>query len=238
MKKFQPKKTTDDCMTPPAVYDAVLAWAVKEYALEGREVVRPFWPGGDYERFHYPANCVVIDNPPFSCFAKICRWYCERGIGFFLFAPALTIASSTAAVCNIVIPPSVAVVFENGAKIRIAFATNMGEWFIQTRPDLAAAIKAVTRRTYPGNNPQVPSVVKLPPEVCTPARLLKLKADLRIKRGDAIFTRTVGEEKYGLFGGGYLLSERAAAERAAVHKVELSAREREIVKELGKESQA
>ena len=245
VKKFQPKRTTDDCMTPAPVYDAVLSWAIKEYSLEGRKIVRPFWPGGDYENFRYPKNCVVIDNPPFSIFSRICRDYVSRGIDFFLFAPALTIASSTAEVCNIVIPSSADVVFENGARICIAFATNMGEWYIQTRPDLAAAIKASMRRTYPGNNPQVHNAVELPKEVCTPARLLKLKADWRVRREEATFTRTVGECKYALFGGGFLLSERAAAERAAAeraaaeraaaYKVELSAREREIVEQLGKE---
>ena len=66
VKKFEPKRTTDDCFTPPNVYAAVCAWATKRYALEGREIVRPFFPGGDYERFDYPDGCVVIDNPPFS----------------------------------------------------------------------------------------------------------------------------------------------------------------------------
>jgi hypothetical protein len=45
--KFKPKKTTDDCYTPPYIYDAVLKWATKEYQLQGRTVVRPFYPGGD-----------------------------------------------------------------------------------------------------------------------------------------------------------------------------------------------
>lgn len=32
--KFQPKKTTDDCYTPPAVYEAVKAWACRRYAAD------------------------------------------------------------------------------------------------------------------------------------------------------------------------------------------------------------
>lgn len=35
-KKFEAKKTTDDCYTPPAVYAAVCDWAVAEYELQGR----------------------------------------------------------------------------------------------------------------------------------------------------------------------------------------------------------
>lgn len=39
--KFEPKRTTDDCYTPPEVFDAVLSWACREYgidfAVEARE---------------------------------------------------------------------------------------------------------------------------------------------------------------------------------------------------------
>lgn len=63
--KFQPKLTTDDCYTPANVYAAVLAWAVDRYGLQGAEVLRPFFPGGDYQTAVYPDGCVVIDNPPF-----------------------------------------------------------------------------------------------------------------------------------------------------------------------------
>ena len=34
VEKFKPKKTTDDCYTPPAVYEAVKKWAVERYGLE------------------------------------------------------------------------------------------------------------------------------------------------------------------------------------------------------------
>ena len=74
IEKFKPKKTTDDCYTPPAVYDAILGWLRENANIEGREIVRPFYPGGDFERYEYPEGCIVVDNPPFSIFAKICRW--------------------------------------------------------------------------------------------------------------------------------------------------------------------
>ena len=63
IEKFKPKKTTDDCYTPPLVYDAVCSWARRYLDIGDRPVVRPFWPGGDYEQFDYPEDCVVIDNP-------------------------------------------------------------------------------------------------------------------------------------------------------------------------------
>ena len=66
VEKFKPKKTTDDCYTPSLVYEAVLCWAREHLKIEDRPVVRPFYPGGDYEHADYPPGCVVIDNPPFS----------------------------------------------------------------------------------------------------------------------------------------------------------------------------
>ena len=75
---------------PPEVYEKIKQWAVNKYKLDGRPIVRPFYPGGDYEHFEYPENCVVIDNQPFSISAKIIDFYLERGIDFFIFAPALT----------------------------------------------------------------------------------------------------------------------------------------------------
>lgn len=46
VEKFKPKKTTDDCYTPPVVYEAVKSWAINEYGLQGRKIERPFYPGG------------------------------------------------------------------------------------------------------------------------------------------------------------------------------------------------
>lgn len=78
VEKFVPKKTTDECYTPVLVYEAVRGWAVERYGLQGCEIVRPFYPGGDYEREEYPAGCVVIDNPPFSIISKICAFYQKK----------------------------------------------------------------------------------------------------------------------------------------------------------------
>ena len=100
VEKFKPKLTTDDCYTPENVYEAVRDWAVRRYGLEGLEVIRPFWPGGDYQGMEYPDGCVVIDNPPFSILSEICRWYMGRGIRFFLFAPTLILFSVASGACK------------------------------------------------------------------------------------------------------------------------------------------
>lgn len=83
--KFKPKLTTDDCYTPPLVYEAVLKWCRDNIDMGDAEVVRPFYPGGDYQSYDYPDGYIVMDNPPFSIFAEIRRWYQERGIRYFLF---------------------------------------------------------------------------------------------------------------------------------------------------------
>ena len=52
LDKFKPVYTTDDCFTPPEVYEAVRKWVLAHYEIpEDREIVRPFYPGGDYEHF-------------------------------------------------------------------------------------------------------------------------------------------------------------------------------------------
>lgn len=78
--KFKPKKTTDDCYTPPLVYEAVKTWACKEYDIDPDGIVRPFYPGGDYEHYVYPSGCTVLDNPPFSILTKICEFYIQHNI--------------------------------------------------------------------------------------------------------------------------------------------------------------
>ena len=75
----------DEFYTPKRVYEVIKNWAVKRYGLEGREIIRPFYKGGDYKRANYPKGCVVIDNPPFSIGAQIVDFYLEKGIDFFLF---------------------------------------------------------------------------------------------------------------------------------------------------------
>ena len=59
VNKFKPKKTTDDCYTPPAIYEAVLRWCEKEYGIDRASVIRPFKPGGGLSarRLHGASCC-------------------------------------------------------------------------------------------------------------------------------------------------------------------------------------
>ena len=147
IEKFKPKKTTDDCYTPPEIYEVVKGWAVGEYGLAGRPIVRPFYPGGDFENFPYRKECVVIDNPPFSILAKIVQFYEEKGIDYFLFAPHLTMFSSVGkwnnASCLIT---GESVTYENGAVVNTGFVTNLDHYKIRTVPELAAKLKEAGKK--------------------------------------------------------------------------------------------
>lgn len=66
VEKFKPKKTTDDCYTPPEIYEVIKDWVCKRYNIDPGNVIRPFWSGGDYEKDEYLPGCVVVDNHSFE----------------------------------------------------------------------------------------------------------------------------------------------------------------------------
>ena len=139
VEKFKPKKTTDDCYTPQIVYEAVADWAANEYNLDKSVFVRPFYPGGDYERFDYSSK-IVVDNPPFSTLMKIIKFYVDHDIKFFLFAPALTLCRY-GDYCT-VLPIGGDITYENGAVVNTSFVTNLEphEIRVRTVPGLYKAV--------------------------------------------------------------------------------------------------
>lgn len=247
-EKFKPKLTTDDCITPDAVYDAVLGWVCKEYGVTPEQVVRPFWPGMDYQKAEYPEGCVVVDNPPFSILAQIQEWFLDREIKFFLFAPSLTALSGRKNVMRVNhLICNGDVTYENGAKVKTAFVTNLGdgETVLQTAPELGRIVNAASAAAQEERNKKksLPKYI-YPDEVVTAAILQRWAAhgvEFKVRRCDCMpISRLDGQREKGdaIFGGGLLLSERAAAERAAVERVAaerwtLSDREKALVAELG-----
>lgn len=155
VEKFKPRRTTDDCLTPPAIYDAVAAYVERHYSLDRGRFVRPFWPGGDYERFNYPEGAVVVDNPPFSMLARIIRFYAARDINYFLFSNGLTALSGAALECGAVIFPGLSLTYENGARVNTAFATNLEPARrVRSAGDLRAALLAVQPRKSRAKRPR------------------------------------------------------------------------------------
>ena len=244
LDKFEQPKTTDDCYTPDNVYEAVASWVSKEYGIRREDMVRPFYPGGDYEHESYPAGCCVVDNPPFSILSKIVDFYIEKRIPFFLFAPGLSCISAARkdGVCYIGV--SASVLYENKAEIRTAFLTSLegSDKLCRVAFDLSDSIQEANEENKQKISTQLPKY-SYPDNVLTAAMVQYLAAhhtDLTVKRSDAYFIRALDAQRElgsGIYGSGFLLStsaaaEKAAAEKAAAHRWLLSDRERAIIAAL------
>ena len=243
LEKFEAKKTTDDCYTPDNIYDVVKKWCIERYGLKGKKIIRPFYPGGDYQKEDYSGDCVVLDNPPFSIISEICEWYTERNIPFFMFAPALTLLGIARGTMNYV-ACCVSVTYANGANVSTSFVTNLGNKKIVASAELRELIEEANKENLRKMHKELPKY-SYPDEVLTATMLGYMAAhgiSLEIEAKDVHFIRALDSQKEsgkGLFGSGFLLSERATSEKAAAEKIdtniwELSDRERDIVKSLGK----
>ncbi len=259
VEKFKPKLTTDDCYTPPKIYAAVRDWACAKYGIDPAKIVRPFYPGGDFEAFDYPDDCVVLDNPPFSILAKICKFYLDREIPFFLFAPSLTALSGATTVMRMNhIFCDANIVYENGAEVKTSFATSFGGDIIaQTAPDLGKTLRRLNDEARHAAARKLPKY-EYPAHVLTAAMMHRYALrgiNFEVRRGECV--RIAGldsqkEKKKDIFGGGLLLSDKKAAERLAAERLaaerlaaerlaaerlaadvwELSEREMEIIRNL------
>ena len=152
VEKFKPKLTTDDCYTPHVVYEAVADWAANEYEIDKSCFVRPFYPGGDYENFDYCGK-IVVDNPPFSILSNIVKFYVERDIKFFLFAPTLVSIIRLSDICT-ALCVGVDIEYENGAVVTTGFVTNLepSEIRMKTSPSLYAAVDTANKENQKSKN--------------------------------------------------------------------------------------
>jgi len=267
--KFKPRHTSDDTHTPPNVYEAVLAWCERRYDVDRAKVLRPFFPGGDYANAEYPEGCVVIDNPPFSILSQVVRSYLERKVQFFIFAQSLTMLGHARHPGCAAVFCGNSLTFDNGANVSVGFLTSLEgpDVLAVAAPDLGDALEECEKENRKIGKKHV-TPLALPEALLTGGRMNYLAVHHTphtVRRADAAFVRKCDNYPGNIFGGGFLLSERAAAERAAAeraaaeraaaeraaaeraaaeraaaeraaaHKVELSAREREIVEQLGKE---
>lgn len=238
LDKFEQKKTTDDCYTPDNIYEAVAGWVEKEYGVKKSNFVRPFYPGGDYENYQYPYGCVVVDNPPFSILSTIIKFYCTKGIKFFLFAPALTLFTAIGQDVEYM-PEGCDVMYENGAIVKTSFINNLGANRIYISSELHEAVEAANDANMKAAHADLPKY-NYPDEVIVAGQIQKLAhygQTLKVSKSECVYQNRLDSQKDAgkeAFGGLFLLSERAAAERAAATKWQLSEREREIVRSLGK----
>lgn len=202
----------------------------------------------------------MLDNPPFSILTKICKFYLDRKIRFFLFAPSLTAFSGRDIVLRMNhIICDADITYENGAIVRTAFVTSYGADVVaQTEPRLGRAIADAMKIINAERKKELPKY-SYPDYVLTAAmlqRYSKYGVEMKVHRGECLAISALDEQrKKGktIYGGGLLISERSAAERAAAERAAaersaaersaaerwgLSPREREIVRALSKEQDA
>ena len=208
-------KTTDDCYTPPDIYDAVVKWLGTKIDLTGKQILRPFYPGGDYVMAEYPEDGIVIDNPPFSLFTKIVQFYCTRNVPFFLFGPGLTIGTCFRWCTAIFISDQIR--FSNGAMVRCNFASNLfGDAVAYSSPELVRILKNCPSQNYKANLPKY----RYPDELCAASdmqTIAKGDYDFIIHRDECQIVRDLDHhpKASGLFGDHLLLSSGKAAAKAA-----------------------
>ena len=256
IEKFKPKLTTDDCYTPPAVFDAVEKWVRKTYKIPDTvKTLRPFKPGGDYQREDYSGDVVVIDNPPFSILTEILRWYLDRNVRFFLFAQAVTNFNALQGDKRLTRVIAFAdVTYENGAHVSTGFITNMEPGVaVRTSAELHDAVEAANdKKTAELGKYQRPRNVKVASDFAKPNRagcenVFTFDQVRLVKNIDAM--KAKGK---ALYGAGCIVSDAVAdkldrdaaeAERRRAARMgeqpgglclELSEREKAIVDELNK----
>ena len=233
--KFQlrdSEKTTDETYTPQDVYEAILQYVGTICPLDDKEILRPFYPGGDYQNAEYPQDGIVIDNPPFSIFSQIVRFYTANHIPFFLFGPGMTIMN-VLPYCTAVIISRI-IRFDNGAQISINFATNL-------LPDdiLVTTAKQLDRHIALCPSQQTPRKL---PKYDYPRNLLSVSTlqtlcrndgeDISILRHQAHHIRRLDHKD--LYGDHLIISDKIADKIADKEKVEFSDREKQIVEKLNR----
>ena len=251
-EKFKPKLTTDDCFTPPAVFEAIEKWVRNEYKeIEGLKTFRPFKPDGDYKKEDYTGK-VVIDNPPFSIESEIIRFYVERGIKFFLFAPTLTFLSSCIDTKVSRVLTASGIKYENGAVVNTSFITNIEPEDVVIRAcyPLAKAIEdAQPSEAKELEKYKRPKNINMASELSS---VIKAKKDRRFTDKDCILIKNLDQLKEMgkcIYGGGLMFTDEAAdkigADKSAADKIAadkiaikvgLSEREHKMLDELNSRS--
>ena len=161
-----------------------------------------------------------------------------------MFAPSLTAFSGRSVVMRMThIICDADIVYENGAVVRTAFVTSFGGDIIaQTAPGLGKAIADAVDKIKEEARREIPKYT-YPDHILTAAmlqRYSKYGVDFSVKRKNCKFISKLDAQKESgkaIYGGGLLLSdesaaERAAAERAAATVWQLSSRELEMVAAL------
>ena len=214
-------KNTDELYTPPAVYEVVLKWVQDNCpSIQGKRIMRPFRPGGDYKAEDYE-GAVVIDNPPFFIEHIIIRWYLVHGVQFFLFSPGLSLftgSSITDKLTYVAVNAEVEYVHNEQvhAKVPTSFITNMHDLSANqliAAPELRTAIMQAQGKQ---NATKKPEKTEYHPNLVTSYRfstLAEVGIPMRVRREEALWWRNnlLQRGRFNLYGGAFIVSDRVAA---------------------------
>ena len=241
MEKFKPKKNTDDCYTPEAVYSALVKYIGENVQpLDGFNIVRPFWPGKDFKAYDYKSGDIVVDNPPFSILARILDYYIAAGVRFWLFAPHLTLFQYSGRKCTLVCTNS-QITYENGAVVSTGFVTNLYPEDIWVHVD--GKLHDILEKADKERKPKKKlNKYQYPLNVTTSAELGNYIAshgqDFTIRRNEGVRIDKLDCQAGSktIFGSGILLGNAAAEAKARAEAkaeiLELSQRELNIIDKL------
>ena len=187
-------KTTDDCYTPKKVYEFVRDYFVERFDISEKRIVRPFYPGGDYENEDY-TGAVVIDNPPFSILTKIVAFYQKRNIPFVMFC---SFSGTTKKHGMLTYFKGCPITYENGAKVGTAFVTNIpSKYAIVCDTNLIRGLQNAQKKGKKISKSKSYNEVAL--------TRCPLKADLYILKDEI-----TGAGAKGTYGTSYMVTDEAA----------------------------
>ena len=237
IEKFKPEASTDECYTPKEVYDKVCDFVEEEYDVSRDNFVRPFYPGGDYQKFEYKDTDIVVDNPPFSIQNKILNYYNSNNIKYFLFCDGLTVINRlTKNRKSSIIIVDCRITYENGSNINTNFVTNLDKKpKIKVRKNFLKDDLSSETKTY-----------KLPQEVITIKQLSQLSRsgyEMDIDADDFVHVNKLENYKH-IYGSNIILKSsiaksihnaikdiKAKKEKEAII-VEFNDKEKEILRRL------
>ena len=181
---------------------------------------------------------MVIDNPPFSIMTKVVKFYEERGIDYFLFAPHLTNLGIRAAHSHICV--GVSVTYENGAVVNTSFVASRGP-LIRSAPDLYRILDEANAANIKAKKAPPRPVYTYPDNVMTSSSVaLFSKYGIEYREDIGVFVRAMDAQREagkGIFGAGYIVPEEAArkAQEAARKAQEAARKAREAARKAQKE---
>lgn len=145
---------------------------------------------------------------------EILKFYTERKIKFFLFAPTLTLFTGRGLdICYL--PTGVGITYENGASVNTSFITNLEKHRIKTVPRLYEKLYEANKENLKDVRVQHPRY-EFPESVVTAAGLSRLSVhgvELTIDADECFRISELDAMKEAgkvIFGGGYLLSQKAS----------------------------